>query len=91
MKHVIVSCKDVVAGMFMRPSFSPAAAVAVRGFRDEVNRRAEDNMLFRHPGDFELYELGTFDDVEGKFELAIPRLLVRARDLVEEGGSAQPG
>ena len=33
---------------------------------DEVNREAADNNLFNHPDDFDLYEIGTFDDSTGR-------------------------
>ena len=28
---------------------------------DEVNRPNDNNMLYKHPADFILYEIGTFD------------------------------
>ena len=84
MNQVIVSVKDTAAGAFGRPVFVPAIAVAIRSFRDEVNRKDSTEDLAKHPDDFELYELGTFDDATGIVEVLLqPRMVARAKDLKE--------
>jgi hypothetical protein len=84
MLQVIVSVKDTAAQAFGRPVFVPAIPVAVRSFRDEVNRKDSTEDLARHPDDFELYELGTFDDATGIVQvLEAPRMVARAKDLKE--------
>lgn len=57
---------DSKAGAYMRPFFDVSAGSAVRGFEDEVNN--PDSMLSRHPGDFTLFELGTWDDSNAQFK-----------------------
>lgn len=81
MHQIIVSVKDTAAQAFGRPVFVPSAAVAIRSFRDEVNRKDSTDDLAKHPSDFDLYEIGTFDDSTGIIEVAEPRLLARAKDL----------
>ena len=81
MRQVIISVKDTAAQAFGRPIFVPAIAVALRGFRDEINRSDSKDDLSRHPDDFELYEIGTFDDSTGIIEVIEPRLVARAKDL----------
>ena len=81
MKQVIISVKDTAAQAFTRPVFVPAIAVALRSFRDEVNRSDSTDDLARHPEDFELYEIGSFDDANGVIEVIEPRLVARAKDL----------
>lgn len=84
MIQVIVSVKDTAAQAFGRPIFVPTAAVAIRSFRDEVNRKDSTEDMARHPDDFELYQVGTFDDSIGLVEVeAQPRLIARAKDLKE--------
>lgn len=83
MVQIILSVKDTAAQAFGRPMFLPSSAVGVRSFRDEVNRSAVDNEMFKHPEDFELYELGTYDDSTGIIEVVTPRLVARAKDLKE--------
>ncbi|NBQ69151.1 MAG: hypothetical protein EBU46_10075 [Nitrosomonadaceae bacterium] len=81
MQQVILSVKDTAAQAFGRPMFLPTAAVGVRSFRDEVNRSDPNNEMHKHPDDFELYELGMFDDSTGVIEVSTPRLVARAKDL----------
>lgn len=82
MNQVIVSVKDTAAQAFGRPVFVPSIGVAMRSFRDEVNRKDSTEDLARHPDDFELYELATFDDATGVIVmLPEPRMVARAKDL----------
>jgi hypothetical protein len=83
MLQFVVSVKDRAADVFNRPFFVPHRNVAVRDFTDEVNRSAPDNALNKHPDDFDLYILGTFDDNSGVFVMEdIPTVLVRAKDVL---------
>jgi len=81
MKWTICSVRDSASGLFGRPIFVAALGQAVRGFSDQVNDPAKDQDLARHPEDFELFELGKFDDVEGVFELSKPRSVSRGKDV----------
>ena len=84
MIQCVVSVKDLAAQAFGRPVFVPTSGVAIRSFRDEVNREAQDNDIFRHPSDYEMYQLGVFDDSTGLIEvISPPKLLARAVDLHE--------
>lgn len=65
MINVIVSVKDRAADAFGRPAFVPSIGIAIRSFSDEINRDAADNQMFHHSDDFDLYELGSFDDSTG--------------------------
>lgn len=69
MIYTVVSVRDRAANAFGRPVFVAAAGLAVRSFMDECNRNAADNEMFKHPGDFELFELGVFNDETGRFVL----------------------
>ena len=76
MKLVLCTVKDRAADAYGRPMFVPSVGVAIRSFSDEVNRQDADNQLFNHPDDFDLYELGEFDDNTGLFALhEQPKLL----------------
>jgi hypothetical protein len=83
MIQIIVSVKDSAAQAFGRPIFVPSTAVAVRSFRDEINRKDSTEDMAKHPEDFELYELGSFDDSNGVIVVIEPRLVARAKDLHE--------
>lgn len=76
MKLVLCSVKDRAADAYARPMFVPSTGVAIRSFSDEINRQADDNQLYNHPDDFDLYEFGEFDDNTGQFNLyESPKLL----------------
>ena len=69
MKMVIVSILDTAAGAYGRPAYLATEGVAIRQFSDEINRASEDNQMYVHPDDFDLFYLGTFDDNTGAFDL----------------------
>lgn len=82
MISVIVSVKDSAAEAFGRPMYLQSIGIAIRSFTDEVNREDKDNQLFNHPDDFDLYELGVFDDSLGRYELREnPTVIVRGKDV----------
>ena len=82
MISVIVSVRDSAAEAFGRPMYLQSLGVAIRSFTDEVNREDKDNQLFNHPDDFDLYELGVFDDAIGKYQIRDnPTVIVRGKDV----------
>jgi hypothetical protein len=69
MKMCIVSIRDRAADAYGRPAFVATEGVAIRQFSDEINRVSEDNQMYVHPDDFDLYYLGVYDDNTGGFDL----------------------
>lgn len=63
----IVAVRDTKADTYSRPFFVPTLGMAIRSFHDEVNRVDQNNELNKHPEDFNLYHLGTFEDEKGTF------------------------
>lgn len=89
MLQFVVSVQDRASGVFMRPFFVPHRNIAIRDFTDEVNRKADDNQLSKHPDDFDLYLLGQFDDNTGVFTSENgPVVLVRAKDVFNSAVAA---
>lgn len=85
MQYIICSVRDSKSDAFGRPFFTASVGLAIRSFDDEVNRAAEENIMFHHPEDFTLYELGQFDDFDGSFiTMKTPKLLIGA-DQVKKG------
>jgi hypothetical protein len=64
------SLLDIKAGFYSPPFFMSHAAQATRA----VAELASDNrnQVGRHPADFQLVELGTFDDATGVTENHVP-------------------
>jgi len=82
MKLILCSVKDRAADAFGRPMFVPSTGVAIRSFADEINRSAEDNQMYHHSDDFDLYEFGEFDDNTGLFALHDqPKLLTLGKQV----------
>lgn len=69
MKFVVCVVRDIRADVFGNPFFMQSVGQAERQFSDEINRAAEDNVMYKHPEDFELYMLGHFDAQTGRFDL----------------------
>lgn len=85
MKLVIVAIKDRAIDAFGTPFFVAHLGGALRSFSDEVNRRDPEgkNQLAAHPEDFDLYEIGVYDDASAKFELLErPRQVAVGKDQV---------
>ena len=83
MLKIIVSLKDTATQVFGTPFVVGAPAQAVRSLRDEVNSKDSTTDIRRHPGDFELYEIATFDEESGVVGGYTPKLVCRAKDLVD--------
>nr|QJB20516.1 MAG: nonstructural protein [Microvirus sp.] len=82
MKMIVCSIFDRGVAAYGRPFFVPHTNAALRAFGDEVNNAQSD--LFKHPADYDLFELGEYDDADGSFSLLkSPKFLVTASSLVK--------
>jgi hypothetical protein len=81
MQLILCSTRDRAAEAYSRPMYVQSIGLAIRAFTDEINRNDPNNQLFNHPDDFDLYELGTFDDSTAKFEIKdTPELLILGKN-----------
>lgn len=81
MKRIVFAVRDRAADSFGAPFVQVARGQAIRSFSDEINRAAPDNQLYLHPDDFDLFELGEFDDSTGLYNTAIPKQIAVGKDL----------
>jgi len=72
MKYKVFVVFDRAGDVYGQPMFAGSAGIALRGFADEINRADEKNPFYMHPDDFDLFELGTYDDGTGLFEVGQP-------------------
>lgn len=82
----LYSVKDNKAGTYGTPFFQPGDVQATRIFSAEINRAAADNLLYTHPDDFDLYELGSYDEQTGQVSTDNPSLLFsgqKAKKIIE--------
>lgn len=71
---------DLKACAFFQPFFSGQSGSAIRGFGDSVNDGKSP--FGAHPEDYQLFELGTFDDNVGTLTGLLPmKLLCSASDF----------
>ena len=85
---MILTCyclRDIKADIFGSPVFVPSAGGFIRDLQDQVNSPQADSMLYKHPSDFHLMKLGTFDNVKGVFDLLpLPDFVLDCGSLVED-------
>lgn len=78
----IVAVRDRAADVFGQPNFVASIGAAIRAFGDEVNRSGDPNNAFnKHPEDFDLYEIGEYDDSTAELIPIKPRQLAIGKDL----------
>lgn len=87
----VISVFDVQAQTFAQPMFVAAMGVGVRMVADEVNRAADDNLLYRHPQDFRLFELGEWDDQSGVCKFHAQPVLVQDLSTFQVKAPGSPG
>lgn len=81
MKYFLFSVKDTATQLFAQPFPSAAEMAAIRSVRDLVGKA--DNAVGQHPEDYELHQIGMFDDNTGVIDaLSPPRLVARCKDLL---------
>lgn len=85
MKMIVLAVRDRAADAFGRPFYNFNRGSAIRNFGDEINRQHEENPMASHSEDFDLYELGEFNDNDGSFKLhERPVQIAIGKDLKQE-------
>lgn len=78
--HKVCAVFDSAIQSFGTPVFVVHTGAAIRSFQDEVNR--EGSPFHAHPGDFELYFLGVYDDQSGRLDSSQAiECLIRGKDV----------
>lgn len=67
MKVHVYSVKDTKAKAFLQPFFSMNDDVCLRSIRHVLAQ--PDHVFTLNPQDYDLYQIGIFDDLTGKFDL----------------------
>ncbi len=65
--QLLFTVHDVKAETFMPPFFVPSKGLAIRAFEDCIN--SEDHHFGKHPADYTLFFLGSFDTDTAEFDL----------------------
>lgn len=89
MIHYMFAILDLKAGMYSPPYLAPSRGSGIRMFGDAVT--APESAMAKHPEDYELYEVGMYDDGDASLVGAKPCVLSgRAVDYVMKGGAHAP-
>lgn len=80
----IFAIKDRGINAYMRPFFGQHPNQAIRMFQDECNR--PDGEVIKHPDDYDLYHLGTFNEETGQIKMLEqgPHQLALGKNMVRE-------
>lgn len=72
MKHKIVTIRDIKTNTYFVPQFVRSVGGFLRQLSDEINSPQQTNTLAdtmsKHPEDFEVFEIGEWDDTDGSFD-----------------------
>lgn len=81
-KMKVFSVRDEKTGVYMRPFFELHIASALRSWTEACNEPTSPFCKF--PEDFTLYEVGSFDDLEGHLEaLKVPHKVSTASEVLK--------
>lgn len=85
MEMKVYSIFDKKAASYMSPFFMHQDGMARRSFGDLVNDKQHQLGVNKHPEDYSLYKLGTFDDISGKLNgVSEPEFISNAMDFYIE-------
>lgn len=91
-EQLMVAIRDAKAEVFSRPMFYVSRGVAMRDFADAVNGNPEESAYAKHPEDFGLFVVGSFDDNSGMLVPVMqPQMLCTALELKAGAGKVVLG
>lgn len=83
MRYVLCSIKDRSVNAFQPVYTVRAEGEAIRNFMDAIAAE-QSGALHKHPDDFDLYVVGTFDDDTGTIEPCTPKKIGDGKQLAQE-------
>lgn len=81
MIHQLVSVYDIKSCFYSKPVAVPADGAAIRSVQDAVNDKSTE--YAKHPEDYQLFNLGTYDDITGEIVSTKPKLLATLSSLIQ--------
>ena len=78
----VYSIYDKAVQAYMRPFFMPADGAAQRAFTDLVEDKSHE--MSKHPEDYSLFRIGSFDDSNGSLDRCEPYVVGRAHEIQAE-------
>lgn len=62
----VFAIRDSKAGAYLQPFYAPNVAVAIRLVA--LSGENNNSLLYKYPSDFELFQIGSFDELTGILE-----------------------
>lgn len=85
MKTIMCSIYDKATEAYMRPFTALSVGQAVRMFEDDTQNT--ESPINKHPEDYTLFQIGTFNDSNGELETMVPKPLRNAHEVKKLGES----
>ncbi|AXH73463.1 MAG: nonstructural protein [Microviridae sp.] len=82
MKTYIMALKDAKLGVYGQPQAVQSPGLGARAFEDAQNDPERKTDISKHPEDFSLWQLATYDDETGLFENNKPHLIMQGKQNV---------
>jgi len=82
MKQKIFSIYDSKADAYLTPFFLHQEAMAIRVFSDCIN--SETHQFGKHPEDYTLFSIGTWEDQSGKFSTTNPKSIGNGVEFINK-------
>jgi len=82
---IICSVKDTAVQAFGPVFLMHTTEEAIRSLREAVNSQQTDTPVKKFPDDHELYKVGEWNETSGTIKPNAPELIVRCKDLVQQG------
>ena len=73
MNHLLFTVYDAKAEIYLPPFFVPTVGIATRAFSDAIN--SDTHQFGKHPHDYTLFRLGSFDDHDASISDQTPKSL----------------
>lgn len=72
MQHIVVTIRDIVNDSYFTPQYVKSLGGFLRQLSDEINSPQQNpnsvaETMSKHPEDFEVYRLGTWDDADAEY------------------------
>lgn len=78
----VMAIRDKAIEAFGQPVFVASVGQAVRSFGDEIKRVDANNGMNKHPEDYDLFLLGTYDDQTGALESVDPEVVAVGKNYL---------
>lgn len=87
MKHAIVSIRDIKTNSYFVPQYVKSIGGFLRQMSDELNGPQQPHSvaetMAKHPEDFEVYQLGWWDDETAEHEILDKKQLCVVTSLIK--------